>query len=517
MKAIKIISILLILSLCFSFFGCKSEEPVDDVIPPASDSGEDTGDVSDTEDTDDTPDTEDTGDTEGEIDIPDEPKEEIFSDVAGKRIYLFSLTGVVMNAITEYSYDESGRLDTVKHLDSFALVSSETLANAVCKYTYSEDGKLSGYNYYGYPVELEYGEDGIARGVIEVAGNRLLIEFDFYESGRVKTETLRVDGSDGILVATYDEKGRIVSEADELSSVMSYSYGEHVVSVYTVEGELISNTEYRYNEDGSLGCALISGKNDIMVTNSWSYDDSLRCVECTYITDGLFQKTSFGYTDDYISSYQLLSGADEASLALVSSGEREKNSLGIVIYESSTLVENGVKTKSEARYYDDGSYCSYSEYSYHGNGNIETQVTEFYDREGYVTSEEGLNYDQSGALLKKMTVEYGDTTTKERVENYENGEMFSVYEIFSEYDENGDLIKETTDSYTEGVLVAKSVYECKYNEYGEITEERYLNYDGKGGFLFDEVVRYEYNENGEVVKTTVSTYDEKGNLIEITE
>jgi hypothetical protein len=95
--------------------------------------------------------------------------------------------------------------------------------------------------------------------------------------------------------------------------------------------------------------------------------------------------------------------------------------------------------------------------------------------------------------------------------------MFSVYEILSEYNEFGELVKETTDSYTEGVLVAKSVYECKYNEYGEITEERYLNYDGKGGFLSDEVVRYEYNENGEVVKTTVSTYDENGNLIEITE
>ena len=510
MKAIKIISILLILSLCLSFLGCKSEEPVDDVIPPTSDSGEDTGDESDTEDTEDAAD-----DTDEEI--PDEPKPQLFSDLTGKKIYLWSLTGMVMNAITEYSYNDDGRLDAITHLDSYALIPTESLTSAVCKYTYGEDGKLSTYSYYGYPIELEYGEDGMARGSVEVVDRKLLMEFDFHESGIIKTETVRLEGADGYLVATYDELGRIISEADELSSLMSHSYGETVVSVYTIEGEEVSRTEYRYNEDGSLESALINNENGVEVTNAWSYDEGSRCVECTYFTDGLFQKMIFTYTDDYISGYQLLSGADEASMSLVAEGERKKNSDGVVIYESATLVENGVKTKSEASYDDDGIIGSYSEYTYHENGSVETYMTEFYDKDGYVTREEGLSYSQSGELVKKKTVEYGDTTVKERTESYENGVMFSAGDVLSEYDEWGYLVKKTTDIYAEEILVAKGIYECKYNEYGEIAEERYLNYDGNGKFLSDEVARYEYNENGEVIKTTVSTYDEKGNLIEITE
>ena len=311
---------------------------------------------------------------------------------------------MVMNAITEYSYDDAGRLATVTHLDSYALVSSETLASAVCKYTYSEDGRLSSYNYYGYEVALEYGEDGIARGSIEAAGNKLLLEFEFYESGIIKTEAMRLDGGDGVLVATYDELGRVTSEADELSSLMSHSYGETVVSTYTIDGELVSKTEYFYNDNGSLNYTLISGEGGLVVKNAWGYDESLRCIECTYSADSYFQRINFGYIDDYLSFYQLLSGENEASLSLVTSGEREKNSSGVVVYENSVIVENGVMTKSEASYDDNGMICSYSEYTYHENGSVETYMTEFYDKDGYVTREEGLSYSQSGELVKKKTV-----------------------------------------------------------------------------------------------------------------
>ena len=510
MKIIRIISILLIIAMSLGLFACKNEEqPADDGKEPVSDSGENT----------DGEDTDDADDTGADSDIPEpEPKDELFSDVAGKRIYLWSLTGIVMNAITEYSYDGEGRLVSVRHLDPYTFLPTEQLATAVCKYTYGEDGRLLSFNYYGYPVELEYGDGGTAVGCFEASGNKLKIEFAFFEDGGIKTETMTVEGSGGLLVTAYDERGRVVSEEDELSSVMSHSYGEELVtSVYSIEGKAISTTESKIGADCYPEYSEIISSNGTVSTSEWSFDEENRCTGYIYSTSGLYQKMSFGYTEGYLSEYEFLSGTDGNDLVLVTSGERELNDSGEVIYQSSTLVENGVKVRQDIRYDDGGLPISYSEYSYHENGEVENFLTEFYGSDGYVTKEEGLSYNSSGELVQKMIMEYDGAFVKERVEKYEDGVMFSDHDKLYEYDSLDRLIREEIEVFAEGVLTAKGVATYKYDEMGNLSEERYLHYDGNGKFISDEAARYEYDENGEVVKATVSTYDEKGNLIEITE
>ena len=223
---------------------------------------------------------------------------------------------------------------------------------------------------------------------------------------------------------------------------------------------------------------------------------------------------SFGYTEGYLSEYEFLSGTDGNDLVLVTSGERELNDGGEVIYQSSTLVENGVKVRQDIRYDDGGLPISYSEYSYHENGEVENFLTEFYGSDGYVTKEEGLSYNSSGELVQKMIMEYDGAFVKERVEKYEDGVMFSDHDKLYEYDSLDRLIREEIEVFAEGVLTAKGVATYKYDEMGNLSEERYLHYDGNGKFISDEAARYEYDENGEVVKATVSIYDENGNLIE---
>ena len=502
---LKFASLLLILALVSAgLFACDKEEPPVDDEPETVDSGEDSESESDGG-------SESEEDTDG--DEIDEPKSEIFEDVSGKSIYLINLTGSAMNAITEYSYDELGRLVSLRHLDSFALRVSDALRNATCSYTYGEDG-LESLCYYGIDVVLERSADGKAFGSAEQSELKMIFELEFFDDGRISSETVRIEGTEGILISTYDEKGRPTGEVNENSAGFSYSYGEEsVTSVYILDGKTMSTSEYFFGDNGRIEKLISRGDEGAEIISDWSYDEEGNCVGYLNSSKSYVQKMSFGYTGEYLTSFDYYAGMSENELSPMMLGARIFSDSGIIVFESTTLYTQGVKTREDLNYDGTGKPLYYTDYTFHQNGEVETKNVYSYNGEGKVVRLEGFSYNSSGELRKKSNIEYGETKITERVEEYENGVNFSSFENITEYDSQGREIKKTTRTYTESVLTQTAVYQCEYNGSGLLVKERFTAHDGKGAFVLDETCEYIYDENGKRVKSIVTAYDEEGKII----
>ena len=110
---LKYISLVLVLALVSGgLLACNKEEVPVDIDPDVSDSEVDSESAEDSESTEDTD-----GESDSE-DITEEPKSQLYDDVAGKKIYLVTMASIALNAMTEYSYDENGRIISVQLLDS---------------------------------------------------------------------------------------------------------------------------------------------------------------------------------------------------------------------------------------------------------------------------------------------------------------------------------------------------------------------------------------------------------------
>ena len=57
----------------------------------------------------------------------------------------------------------------------------------------------------------------MAFGAAEQAELKMIFELEFFDDGRISSETVRIEGTEGILIRTYDEKGRPTGEVNENS------------------------------------------------------------------------------------------------------------------------------------------------------------------------------------------------------------------------------------------------------------------------------------------------------------
>ncbi|MBR2299327.1 MAG: hypothetical protein IJ870_01975 [Alphaproteobacteria bacterium] len=364
-----------------------------------------------------------------------------------KNKYMAMLLGSCLISLSakavEYEYNANGILSKLTY-DSGGYV----------LYDYDvATGKIQTETYYyndgtkGYKTDYNYNSDNSYNA----------IKTSYYSGGSKVGQIARVDGK------YYNEKGELETEWDP--------YGSYTRDYY-----------YTHNADGS-----IATRRDSMSAEEWTY---------TYNTDGtLAYETSENkkkvYTYNGNGILQMTEFYDNKILF----GRDNYDSNGIYIsaedHEDRATDANGNITHDYISFigdpYGGGIGLGDIYYTYYANNQKESEEINLYTVDGAENGYEYREWNKNGQL------------TYEAVDIYENGEYagWTVKDI--EYDENGNLIKETFNQYDDaGDKISETI--SKYDSLGYRT----VYQDGKKIGMFD--------KNGNPYQRRIYTVEEATRL-----
>lgn len=301
----------------------------------------------------------------------------------------------------------------------------------------------------------------------------------------------------------YLEEGKLEQAYELFLTIKEYrdvdAYLERFAFRYTSEvtysPRRATTVYYEYDEYGKTLLELyFSSHSGSMSSYTYRYDDKENLIEQTYCQGDFSESVVYEYDEnnnplrkhDWYGVIEIECDANGRVIKITNEdGEEIEN----------TYDENGRRVKRVYRY-SVGNLVETYEYDAKGRC---VRMTSEYNYSGGGSSVVTWNYDESGKLLKKETVQ-------------SNGALRS---LAYEYDERGNCIKETQYS---SFLDEPYVISWKYDENGNKIEEH--------GATYSSYYEYDANRNcvkkSVVEKTTSETfvttyeYDAYGNLLKQT-
>ena len=284
--------------------------------------------------------------------------------------------------------------------------------------------------------------------------------------------------------------------------------GTKTSSRYVYEWKEDSVLWLRYNSDGSKSVYneffFNSAGNMIKRTDFGFSDNVTGKIVCEEDKNGniISEKTFYGKDLNCIHKYEY---------------DSQGNNIKSTYYNSENLLcsqneydSKGNTTKS-IEYNTDGSIARIYTYDKHENliSAVEYQSNEKketifkneyeYDEAGNMIKE--TNYDENGKLSGWSQYEYDGENLLKESKYHGEGDLYSEEKY--EYDSKNNLIKEIGNYYYNGHV--KMVYECEYDEKSNIIKKVY-HYNDK----LDSITEYKYDEYGNLIK--VESFDENGQL-----
>ena len=342
------------------------------------------------------------------------------------------------NDLMVHCYDEKGRLSEIWNVSDLLLF-EHTFDNygPAYSFTYGDDGRLTHFN----DVAIGYGDNGevfYAPSSSYVITEQLL-SISYHENGAIKEICERYLNSNRKLEKThmFDANGRLIGILDKSFNQNSieeeqliWTYEENrVVMTMKENGELYdADITLEMNGDGLPSRISMRMGEQASVTKEWTYDG----------------QTLIGCSD-----YD----RDQA-MAL-------------------TYDDHGYLTRSETK--EDGVLIEYTLYTYDGNGRLLTEKR--YDAEGQCQTSETYEYDTNGDV-KSLT----------REEKYAGGDgtRVTVY---------------TPSGKTETVTMTEWESYREYNQYGNtllFVNTDYETVNGAPKKHYTETTRYIYDVPEEV-------------------
>ena len=357
----------------------------------------------------------------------------------------------------------------LKKLESFYI--DENNHGVTYNALYDEDGKCTGYyrreeDENGNMIrneDIDYDDDGNIKG-------GFVFTRELYENGNVKTEVLEDYETGERTTTEYDENGNIKSKE------IKKSFNNDGIFEWTMKYEYYENGEiksYEYINLHSDGTPNTKERKE--------YDENGNVISYT-----------FEYCED-----------------------------GQVSIQKTEYNKDGTRSAMEYSSFNNGTLEKIEKAEYYANGKIKTKTTEdyktgektivYYRSDG--TKDWEYNYDKNGNL--KNSIDYQPNGNYERItEYYENGKVHfeqlytrdesNYVERYSEYDEYGNLIKESRD--TDGSGFFNEIDELKY-EAGKLVEYTTYTLDSNGN------VKTKTTEDYTTGERTITEYDEQGNVV----
>ncbi|MBQ7088819.1 MAG: hypothetical protein IJN04_04175 [Clostridia bacterium] len=215
-----------------------------------------------------------------------------FYDEAGNETLNMSYEKGDLTLCTRSTYDERGNLLTEKHYteyeqdisysavhtydDQDRLLTSDITnekGNYVYRYTYAEDGS---YHYsYVRDVEVEDSMVPVTHTHYYDKEDRLLGYLETAEDGTVYEKSETRYGADGRVIydySLYDWPG--LTRSETLMEDTLNDKGETILSQRTEDGEVVSATEYAYDERGNM----VSMRSSNFRTMTRTYDEQNRIL-----------------------------------------------------------------------------------------------------------------------------------------------------------------------------------------------------------------------------------------------
>ena len=318
-----------------------------------------------------------------------------------------------------------------------------------------------------------------------------------------KTETSITPLEDGGKIETAvkrDTEGNVISQKetryDKDGKVVNYKLSEYQNGVlrketfYTAETGGVDNRtqnstrEVYYDEAGNKTKSLYEQRwNDtgkLYLSTEEAYNG-----DTTFVTTSLYDDNEKIYcqsSNTYIDGKQV-------------SSKQER-------YDA-----DGKLTNLYTAWYNDGKLTSSKDEYYDSEGNITTERTAMCDADGKIISLREIQYDANGTMTSVRSLVYNsDGSPASSKMEYLDGEGRVTAEETQTYDEEGNLsyssIKEVD---TLGRVVSEEA--CLYED-GNLKSKHNKTYSSNGSYQYTIV---QYDENGDVVLETTKRYDADGN------
>ena len=374
----------------------------------------------------------------------DSPLTEVVKDTQGN----------IVSSVS-YEYDEQGNLLKV----------TDNVENASESYEYNEDGSIN-------KIETTvYNDTNGADGVSSYEEN-----VEYNADGSVNTASSQAGTINSSVDNTYNSYGYVIRETDEKGNKTEYwydGYGRTVCKTTTSAQGKITTVTSEYNANGSL----IKSIDEAGRITEYAYDNCNRVIKEIYMagSEVRIHTTTYGYESVGIHNG---TGTDDIY----------NNAYVVTVYNTQGEIDSKTYTYSQERTIrelKDGIYC---DYTYDSQGNVYTAYMGGIEEDNAAGGKlEVYTYDENGNIIATLTNPV-----------YENG-TFAVGEAtvvnINEYDENGNLIKETDPN-------GNSI-QYEYDPQGRIIKVT-LN-DGTEGGITN---LYEYD---------VQNLDANGNLVSVSD
>ena len=450
-------------------------------------------------------------------------------------------TSIEIGDYLETEYDGEGKVIGQPSFEFDGSVSRNVRA-------YGDDGKvkyIAAYNLLGELESFTLYTRELTNTRIETFdrfGELERFNIEYYEDG-VRTRTDYLDANGDLTSYTYyryNDDGNLARSVSynpdgSFSSGTEYAYdGDNIAAYYYYNetGILLAYSRYERDEDGTV-ISDSSYDADGVPTTRTDYDSLSRTVkELVYEETGAVQsQNEYFYDDDGFRTRLEQTGADGS-------------------LERYTEYEHGESGNISAvrEYAADGTLQYEAEKDKWGN----FLMSAYYDEAGAITSKTENAYDEKGRRASETSYGAGGVLNYVREYNeeglavkfawYDEGSL--LYTVTTEYDENGNAVKESvfepngslrdytltvygdggtvtqkreyrsnntlslTTDYNEDGLVFKLT---NYGEEGELTDWAEYAYDEAG----NEVETTRYLADGSLKSRETSEYNENGQLIRV--
>ena len=493
---------------------------------------------------------------------PEDAEREYYSDGALKKVTYTSEDDPDVTNVVEFY--QTGMFKRFSSYYKDKLVFDNQLneqGNEVRRLSYGKDA--DGEFVFIVAYEIEYLEDGetlAKRTNFDESGNvRGSREYEYYDNGEQKSETVKDGNGEMIGKIVLDQEGNVTYAYDltydyddnvDGYKITQYSEnGDYVETYYDLDDNVVSVAETKLYENGNTKSKTVRDGDRVIQETLYDQDGKVTYrYEAFFDEDGIagFMATEYLEDGGYVETYYDVDGTIQMSQQYNSDDQCVKYTWydvdgNIESYEEDEFYPNGEIAKEtvyvatedgfakyseiqydqdgkeikETWYYDDGSSGSVV-YEYHSNSQI-SKMTEYissapnadyikyrqneYDRDGNEINE--TYFDENGDPCEYTTYKYhSNGEVSEETSYMDNGSgLEKIYT--TEYDQDGNEIKV---SWYENDIVYQYII-IEHHANGERSKQtRYCAVED--GFVINEEI--EYNNDGQETKTT--WYDEEGNV-----
>lgn len=332
-----------------------------------------------------------------------------------------------------------------------------TDSNENWKYEYDESGNLVGvvskYDDKRYVYEMEYNDESELEAVYKNSAQEGTVQKITFSGGKVTAcESYYCGELEERIVYDYDANENLISITRESGN------GESIVECY------------EYDDNGNL----------VRKTKTQGDDEYLCVDEYTYNSIGLMIRQD-NYNRDYLEGFYEYEYDDNGNLSRTLSYRPAWEEVDGEMIESYVIVDEWLS------YYDENGREIESKSFY--KGEFDTHTKYEYDEWGNRTRE--IEFLESGEIKRELTykceADAQGRLTKVKLGSYPGG-FFECDEYVFEYDDNGNVVKETLGSI---VVTYEYSAVCVPEEMAEKAQKTTEMLDGWMGYIHpDELILY---------------------------